>query len=59
MYEEDETRARELLQVLPREEREPYQAGEEPVSLMPQWMVITTIAAIAALVAFAVVTTNL
>ncbi|MCS5667734.1 MAG: DUF2007 domain-containing protein [Dehalococcoidia bacterium] len=59
VYEEDETRARELLQVLPQEEREPYQTGEEPVSLMPRWMIITTIVAIMGLIAFAVVNTNL
>ena len=59
VYEEYETRARELLRVLPYEEREPYQTGEEPVSPMPQWMIITTIVAITGLIAFAVVTANL
>ena len=54
VYEEDETRARKVLQVLPRTEREPYLTGEEPRSLMPQWMVITIIVAIVALIAFTV-----
>ena len=58
VYEEDEARAREILQVLPREEREPYQEGEEPTSLMPQWMVSATIVAIVAFIAFAVVIAN-
>ena len=58
VYEEDEARARETLQVLPREEREPYQEGEEPTSLMPQWMVSATIVAIVAFIAFAVVIAN-
>ena len=58
VYEEDEARAREILQVLPREEREPYQEGEEPSPLMPQWMVPATIVAIVAFIVFAVVIAN-
>ena len=54
VYEEDETRARKVLQVVPPEERYPYQKGEEPLSLIPQWMVLTIIFAIMALIAFAV-----
>ena len=54
VYREDETRARKVLQVVPPEERYPYQKGEEPLSLIPQWMVLTIIFAIMALIAFAV-----
>ena len=58
VYEGDEERAREVLQILPQEEREPYLEGEEPSRLMPQWMVTTTIVAIVSFIAFAVVIAN-
>ncbi len=58
VYEDDQERAREVLAFVPREEREPYQEGEEPSPLMPQWMVIVTIVAIVAFTVFAVVIAN-
>jgi len=58
VYEGDESRAREVLQFVPRDEREPYLEGEEPSKLMPQWMVTVTIMAIVAFIAFTVVIAN-
>ena len=58
VYDGDEPRAREVLQFVPRDEREPYLEGEEPSPLMPQWMVTATIVAIVAFIAFTVVIAN-
>jgi len=58
VYEGDESRAREVLQFVPIEEREPYLEGEEPSQVMPQWMVTVTIVAIVAFIALTVVIAN-
>ena len=59
VYEGDEARARDILKVVPREEREGEQLsemhGEQRSQLMPQWMVIATIVAIVAFIALTVV----
>jgi len=62
VYEGDETRARNILKVVPREEREGEQLsemrGEQRSQLMPQWMVAATIVAIVAFIALTVVIAN-
>ncbi len=60
VYEGDETRAREVLQYVPREilEREWEQEGEIPAPVIPQWMVTATIVAIVAFIALTVVIAN-
>ena len=58
VYEENEARASEVLQILPRAVREPCQENEEEYSRMPPWMVTLTIVAIMAFIAFAVATVN-
>ena len=62
VYEGDETRARDILKVVPREEREGEQLsemrGEQRSQLMPQWMVTATIVAIVAFIALTVVIAN-
>ena len=62
VYEGDETRARNILKVVPREEREGEQlsemCGEQRSQLMPHWMVTATIVAIVAFIAPTVVIAN-
>jgi len=62
VYEGDETRARNILKVVPREEREGEQLsemrGEQRSQLMPQWMVTATIVTIVAFIALTVVIAN-
>ena len=62
VYEGDEARARDILKVVPREEREGEQLsemrGEQRSQLMPQWMVTATIVAIVAFIALTVVIAN-
>ena len=62
VYEGDEARARDILKIVPREEREGEQLsemrGEQRSQLMPQWMVSATIVAIVAFIALTVVIAN-
>ena len=62
VYEGDEARARDILEIVPREEREGEQLSEkrgvQRSQLMPQWMVIATIVAIVAFIALTVVIAN-
>ena len=62
VYEGDEARARDILKIVPREEREGEQLSEERgvqrSQLMPQWMVIATIVAIVSFIALTVVIAN-
>ena len=62
VYEGDEARARDILKVVPREEREGEQLsemrGEQRSQIMPQWMVTATIVAIVAFIALTVVIAN-
>ena len=62
VYEGDETRARDILKIVPREEREGEQLsemrGEQRSQLIPQWMVTATIVAIVAFIALTVVIAN-
>jgi hypothetical protein len=62
VYEGDEARARDILKVVPREEREGEQLsemrGEQRSQLMPQWMVTAIIVAIVAFIALTVVIAN-
>ena len=62
VYEGDEARARDILKIVPREEREGEQLsemrGEQRSQLMPQWMVAATIVAIVAFIALTVVIAN-
>ena len=62
VYEGDEARARDILRIVPREEREGEQLsemrGEQRSQLMPQWMVTATIVAIVAFIALTVVIAN-
>ena len=62
VYEGDEARARDILKIVPREEREGEQLsemrGEQRSQLMSQWMVTTTIVAIVAFIALTVVIAN-
>jgi len=62
VYEGDEARARDILKIVPREEREGEQLSEERgvqrSQLMPQWMVTATIVAIVAFIALTVVIAN-
>lgn len=60
VYEEDESRAREILRIVPKEEREgDWEPEDERHSpLMPQWMVTATIVAIVAFIALTVVIAN-
>ena len=58
VYEGNEARASEVLQILPRAVREPYQESEDESSLMPSWVVTATIVAIMAFIAFAVAIVN-
>ena len=62
VYEGDEARARDILKIVPREEREGEQLSEkrgvQRSQLMPQWMVIATIVAIVAFIALTVVIAN-
>ena len=54
VYEGDEARARDILKIVPREERK----GEQRSQLMPQWMVTATIVAIVAFIALTVAIAN-
>ena len=62
VYEGDEARARDILKIVPREEREGEQLSEkrgvQHSQLMPQWMVTATIVAIVAFIALTVVIAN-
>ena len=62
VYEGEEARARDILKIVPREEREGEQLsemrGEQRSQLMPQWMVTATIVAIVAFIALTVVIAN-
>ena len=62
VYEGDEARARDILKIVPREEREGEQLsemrGEQRSQLMPQWMVTATIVAIVAFIALTVAIAN-
>ena len=62
VYEGDEALARDILKIVPREEREGEQLsemrGEQRSQLMPQWMVTATIVAIVAFIALTVVIAN-
>jgi len=62
VYEGDEALARDILKVVPREEREGEQLsemrGEQRSQLMPQWMVTAIIVAIVAFIAMTVVIAN-
>ena len=62
VYEGDEARARDILKIVPREEREGEQLSEklgvQRSQLMPQWMVTATIVAIVAFIALPVVIAN-
>ena len=62
VYEGDEARARDILKIVPREEREGEQLSEERgvqrSQLMPQWMVTATIVAIVAFIVLTVMIAN-
>ena len=62
VYEGDESRAWDILKIVPREERKGEQLsemhGEQLSQLMPQWMVIATIVAIVAFIALTVAIAN-
>ena len=62
VYEGDEARARDILKIVPREEREGEQLSEnrgvQRSKLMPQWMVTATIVAIVAFIALTVMIAN-
>ena len=62
VYEGDESRAWDILKIVPREEREGEQLsemhGEQRSQLMPQQMVTATIVAIVAFIALTVVIAN-
>ena len=62
VYEGEEARARDILKIVPREEREGEELsemrGEQRSQLMPQWMVAATIVAIVAFIALTVVIAN-
>ena len=58
VYEENEARASEVLQILPRAVQEPYQESEGESSLMPPRVVTATIVAIVAFIVFTVAIVN-
>ena len=62
VHEDDVMRAREILDVVPKEilerEREREREGQKPQAFMPQWMVTVTIIAIVAFIALTVVIAN-
>ena len=62
VYEDDEMRARDILEFVPQEilerEREREREGQKPQASIPQWMVTVTIIAIVAFVALTVVVAN-
>ena len=62
VYEGGESRAWDILKIVPREEREGEQLsemrGEQRSQLMPQWMVTATIVAIVAFIALTVAIAN-
>ena len=58
VYEGDEMKAKEVLDVVPQEILERERAGRKPSAAMPQWMVTLTIIALVAFLALAVVVAN-
>ena len=58
VYEDDEMRAREVLDFVPEEILERERAGQKRPTVMPQWMVTVTIIVIVAFLALAVVVAN-
>ena len=58
VYEDDEMRAREVLELAPAGILERERAGQRPSSVMPQWVVTVTIIVIVAFLALAVVVAN-
>ena len=62
VYEGDESRAWDILKIVPREERKGEQLsemhGEQRSQLMPQWMVTATIVIIVAFIALTVMIAN-
>ena len=58
VYEENEARASEVLQILPRAVQESYQESEGESSLMPPRVFTATIVAIVAFIAFSVAIVN-
>lgn len=58
VYEEDEMRAREVLDFFPKEILEQERAGQQPSASMPQWMVTFVIVVVVAILAMAVVVGN-
>ena len=62
VYEGDEARARDILKIVPREEREGEQLSEkrgvQRAQLRPQWRVTATSVAIVAFIALTVVIAN-
>ena len=55
VYEGDEMKAREVLELVPAEILERERAGQNPPTAMPQWLVTVTIIALVAFLALAVV----
>ncbi|MEE8465056.1 MAG: hypothetical protein V3S68_01170, partial [Dehalococcoidia bacterium] len=58
VYEGDEMKAREVLDVVPQEILERERAGQQPSGGMPQWLVTVTIVAVVAFLALTVVIAN-
>ena len=58
IYEGEEIRAREVLGLVPQEILERERKGQQPVALMPQWMVTVTIIVLVAFLALAAVVVN-
>ena len=58
VYEEDEMKAREVLDFVPKEILERERAGRQPSASMPQWMVTLVIVVVVAVLAMAVVVGN-
>ncbi len=59
VYEGDEMRAREILEIPPQEiaerERIPGYEGDKPAQVIPQWLITLTIVVLVAFIAFTVV----
>ena len=58
VYAGDEMRAHEVLQTVPREDRELYEQWEEPSLPMPRWMVTIAITAIVSSIVFGLFIAN-
>ena len=58
VYDDDEMRAREVLDMVPQEILERERQGQQRQGTMPQWMVTGAIVIIVAFLAFAVVIAN-